>query len=152
MLALKPDDADARQHLAIVLSQRERILKTLAKRREAIRLRPNDAALLNNTAWVLATNPNASVRNGIEAVELAERALKLSGGNEPAILGTLAAAYAEAGRFPKALEAAHKALQLARQRNQQALANTLRARIALYEAGKPYRETLSPSVPSLSKP
>ena len=68
-----------------------------------MRLRPNDAALLNNTAWVLATNPNASVRNGMEAVELAERALKLSGGNEPAILGTLAAAYAEAGRFPEAV-------------------------------------------------
>ena len=139
-------------NLAIVLSERERILKTLAKRREAMRLQPNDAALLNDTAWMLATNPNASVRNGTEAVELAERALKLSGGNEPAILGTLAAAYAEAGRFPEAAATARKALELARQQNKRALADALRARIALYEAGKPYHETPPASPPALSKP
>ena len=117
-----------------------------------MRVQPNDAALLNNTAWVLATNPNASVRNGTEAVELAERALKLSGGNEPAILGTLAAAYAEAGRFAEALATAHKALELAKRRNNQALADILRARIALYEAGKPYYESPSASLPGPSKP
>ncbi len=139
-LEIKPDYAKAHRNLAIVLAERERILKTLAKRREAMRLQPNDAAFLNDTAWMLATNPNASVRNGTEAVELAERALKLSGGNEPAILGTLAAAQAEAGRFPEAAATARKALELARQQNRQALADTLRARIALYEAGKPYHE------------
>ncbi len=139
-LEIKPDYADAHNNLAVARSERERILKTLAERREAMRLQPNDAALLNNTAWMLATNPNASVRNGAEAVELAERALKLSGGNEPAILGTLAAAQAEAGRFPEAAATARKALELARQQNNQALADVLRARIALYEAGKPYHE------------
>ena len=62
---------------------------------------------------MLATNPNASVRNGAEAAELAERAARLSGGQKPAILGTLAAAYAEAGRFPEAVQTARKALKLA---------------------------------------
>jgi Flp pilus assembly protein TadD len=152
VLALKPDDAEARQHLAIVVSQREGILKTLAKWRAALRLQPNDVALLNNTAWLLATNPNASVRNGRQAVELAERALKLSGGREPAILGTLAAAYAEAGRFPEAAATARKALQLARQQNQPALADALQGRITQYEAGRPYRETSSASAPPPPKP
>ena len=101
-LEIKPDFAEAYNNLALLRAEREGILETLAKRREAMRLQPNNAAFLNDTAEVLATNPNASVRNGTEAVELAERALKLSGGNEPAILGTLAAAYAEAGRFPEA--------------------------------------------------
>ena len=116
-----------------------------------MRLQPNDAALPNDTAWMLATNPNASVRNGTEAIELAERALRLSGGNEPAILGTLAAAYAEAGRFPEAAAAARKALELATQQNKRALADALRARLALYEAGRPFHETPF-SAPSLSKP
>jgi spermidine synthase len=114
-------------------------MKTLGERREAMRLRPNDAALLNDTAWMLATNPNASIRNGTEAVELAERALKLSVGNEPAILDTLAAAYAEAGRFSEAVAAANKALDLATQRHQETLADRLRARLTLYKAGKPFR-------------
>ena len=105
-----------------------------------LRLRPNDAALLNDTAWIWRPIPNASVRNGTEAVELAERAVKLSGGHEPAILGTLAAAYAEAGRFPEAVQTAHKALDLARQQNKQALAESIQAKIRLYEAGKPFHE------------
>jgi tetratricopeptide (TPR) repeat protein len=152
VLALKPDDAEARQHLAVVVSQREGILKTLAKWRAALRLQPNDVALLNNTAWLLATNPNASVRDGREAVGLAERALKLSGGHEPAILGTLAAAYAEAERFPEAVAAARNALQLARQQNRPALADALQGRISQYELGKPYRETSSASAPPPPKP
>ena len=103
-------------------------------------------ALLNDTAWLLATNPNVSVRNGREAVELAQRAVKLSGGREPAILGTLAAAYAETGRFTEAVQTARKAVDLARQQNQQALAESIQAKIRLYEAGKAFRE--SPSSPA----
>ena len=71
--------------------------------------------LLNETAWMLATNPNASLRNGAEAVGYAERAEKLSGnqkgGDKPTILGTLAAAYAEAGRFPDAVRTGELAVQ-----------------------------------------
>ncbi len=63
------------------------------------------------------------------------------------MLDTLAAAYAEAGWFPEALAAARQALQLAEQQNNQRLAGALRARLALYEAGKPYHETASASAP-----
>ena len=139
-LEIKPDYVDARRNLSIVLSAREGILKSLAERREAIRLQPGNAALLNDTAWMLATNPNAFVRNGVEAVELAQRALKLAGDNEPAILGTLAAAYAEAGRFPEAVRTAEQAARLAAAKGDRLLAQQIRTRLELYTRGKPYRQ------------
>ena len=107
---------------------------------------------MNNLAWLLATCPEASVRNGAEAVELARRAVQLSGGREPAILGTLAAAYAEAGRFPEAVQTARKALKLATQQNQHATAEAIQAKIPLYEAGTPFRQTLSTSPTPQPKP
>ncbi len=114
--------------------------------------RPDDVALLNDTAWVLATNPNASIRNGAEAVELAERAVQLSDGREPAVLGTLAAAYAETGRFPEAVQTARKALDLARQQNNQSLAESNRAKIPLYEAGTPFRDIKQSAPPGSARP
>ncbi len=114
--------------------------------------RPNDVALLNDTAWVLATNPNASIRNGAEAIELAEQAAQLSDRREPAILGTLAAAYAEAGRFAEAVQTAHQALNLATEQNNQSLAKSVKAKMALYEAGTPFREMWSPSAPGSARP
>jgi tetratricopeptide (TPR) repeat protein len=140
-LEIRPDYEVARRNLALVLSWRERTRKDLAERRNALRLRPNDAALLNDTAWMLATNPNESVRNGTEAVELAQRALRLSGDRDPAVLDTLAAAYAEAGRFPDALDAAQKALALAHGQRKGGLAEKIVSRIALYQGGRPYRDS-----------
>ncbi len=149
---IKADYTDARRNLGIAQSQREAARKALAGRRESLRSRPDDVALLNDTAWVLATNPNASIRNGPEAVELAHRAARLSDAREPAILGTLAAAYAEAGRFSEAVKTAEQALALATSRNNMAIADTLRTRIKLYQAGSPYRETQQPSLPPSSHP
>ena len=88
----------------------------------------------------MATSPNASLRNGREAVDLAQRAVRLSGGREPAVLGTLAAAYAEAGRFSEAVETAQKALDLATKQNKPRLAESIRAKISLYKATTPFRQ------------
>ena len=151
-LEIKPNYTVARQNLDAVLSRRKEILNALSERREMLRVRPNDVVLLNATAWLLATDCDASVRNGAEAVSLAQQAAQISGSREPAILGTLAAAYAEAGRFPEAVQTARKAIELAVQRNDQPLAETLRARLALYEAGKPFRQTLSTSPPPRPRP
>ena len=139
-LEIKPDHVKARRSLSVALSAREEILKSLAQRREAIRLQPNNAALLNDTAWMLATNPNASVRNGAEALELAQRALKLSGGDESAILGTLAAAYAETSRFPEAVRTAEQAVRMAAAKGDRMLAEQIRTCLELYSSGKPYRQ------------
>ena len=62
-----------------------------------IHIRPNDVALLNDTAWILATSTESALRKGAKAVKLAQRAVELSGNREPSLLDTLAAAYAEAG-------------------------------------------------------
>ena len=139
-LEIKPDFADARRNRDLALARRKSILRGLAERRELDSVTPADTNLLNDTAWTLATNPNASVRDGAEAVALAQRAVKLSGGREPAILDTLAAAYAEAGRFADAVQTAQKAIDLATQQNRQTLAASIKARRQLYEAKTPFRE------------
>jgi len=113
-----------------------RVREALAQWRAGLRVDPDDLPLLGQTAWVLATNPNASVRNADEAVELAARAVKLSAAKDPAILDTLAAAYAEAGRFPEAVQTARQALAHA----SEPAAGDLKARIALYEAKRPFRD------------
>ena len=95
---------------------------------------------VNDTAWMLATNPNNSFRNGAEAVELAQRAANFSGGNQPAILGTLAAAYAEAGRFPEALRTGEEAARLAAAAGDRDLGEKIGSCLELYKVGKPYRK------------
>jgi protein O-mannosyl-transferase len=142
-LDAKPNYEKARINLANAVARREKALAALAERRKALRRRPDDLTLLNDTAWLLATDPNASLRNGTEAVEFALRADRLAGGKQASVLDTLAAAYAEAGRYREAVETARKALESATQQGNNALADALRARIDLYEAGTPYRQTLT---------
>jgi hypothetical protein len=99
-----------------------------------------------------ATCPQASLRNGAEAIEHARWADHRCGGKRVDVLSTLAAAYAEAGRFSEALTTARRALDLAARQKSQAWTAVLRTQIVLYEAGKPYRQTPSSSAPALSKP
>ena len=100
---------------------------------------------LNQLAWLRATCPEAAFRNGAAAIELAQRVSGLSGGKKPEILDTLAAAYAEAGMFCKAIENADEALDLARQQNKTILVEKLKGRLLLYDVGTPYRQTRQPS-------
>ena len=78
-----------------------------------MRLAPDSPIVLNNLAWILAANPDSRLRNGPEAVTLAERACQLTEFRQPMFIGTLAAAYAEAGRFEDAVKAAEQARDLA---------------------------------------
>ena len=80
------------------------------------------------------------MRNGAEAVDLAERAERLTNGREPAVLDILAAAYAEAGRFTEATEVAERAVSISMGRGNLKLANALLMRIKLYRAKSPYHE------------
>src|ERR1039458_8962858 len=117
-----------------------RTAEALAHWRDGIRLQPNDAPALRWAAWVLATSPDATIRNGGEALAFAVRAVELSGGKDARMLDTLAAAYAEKGQFADAALTARRALVRAAQENQPALANDIRIRIALYEADQPFRD------------
>ena len=103
---------------------------------------PQSAEAQRKLAWLLATSPAKSRRNAAEALEHARRAVQLTAGNDPDALDALAAAYAEAGRFPDALATAHKALDLAEKQGKAELAEGLRTRIALYECGEPFRGAL----------
>jgi tetratricopeptide (TPR) repeat protein len=107
--------------------------------RLALALKPDMVEALENLAWILATHPSEALRNGAEAVRLAERACKLSQYREPVSLVTLAAAYAEAGRFGDAVKTAEKARDLAAAAGLKDVAAKNSERLELYRAGKPCR-------------
>ncbi len=140
-LKIRSDYSAARDKLGLLLYQRGRIPEAIAQFDQAVRSEPENRLALNRMARGLATSPEASVRNGPQAVELAQRAANLPGGRVPMILDTLAAAYAESGRFSEAVQTAERALALASRQNNAALADVLRDRIKLYQSGSPYRET-----------
>jgi tetratricopeptide (TPR) repeat protein len=106
----------------------------------ALRLKPDAPDILNNLAWLLATCPDDHIRNGTQAVQYAERACELTQNQQPMMLGTLAAAYAEAGRFDEAVATAQKACDLAAQQGDALLLQKNQALLELYRAHKPWRE------------
>jgi protein O-mannosyl-transferase len=110
--------------------------------KEAVRLDPNRPAFLNQLARLRATAGKAKFRNGPAAVKLAEKANQITAYRRVEMLDTLAAAYAEAGRFPEAIQAARKSLDLALTSGEKGLADLIVSRKRLYQAGHPYHESL----------
>jgi tetratricopeptide (TPR) repeat protein len=145
---IQPDHSEAHYRLALTLVRLRRTDEAIDQFRQALAIKPDDAEAQRNLAWLRATCPKASLRNGAEAIEHAQRANQLSGGKRPDVLGVLAAAYAEAGRFPEARASAREALKLATQQKNGALAEAARAWITLYEAGKPFRQPPAASAPA----
>ncbi len=151
-LEIEPDLADAHYNLGLALAGRGQIEEAIGHYQQTLKVKPDHEEALNNLAWLRATCPEASFRDGAEAVKSAQRLLTLSGGRNANILDTLAAAYAEAGRFPEAVETARKALQLATEQGKQPLAESLKAKIPLYEAGTPFHEMQRASPPGSARP
>lgn len=146
---LQPEDVTARDALAIALIKQGRPSEAIAQWQESLKHDPDNPKAQNNLAWVLAASPDASLRDGPKAVQLAERASALSGFGNALILRTLAAAYAETGRFSDAIEAAKRGLEVAREQKNSALSDELQRNIALYETNSPMRDTsLTGSGPS----
>ena len=140
-LELRPDYANAHNNLANALRQQGRTAEAVHEYEAALKSEPDSILAANNLAWILATSPNASVRDGAKAVQLAQRANRLSGGSDPIILHTLAAAYAENRQFSEAVNAAQRALELADANGVASLAESLRSKLALYQAETPYRDS-----------
>jgi tetratricopeptide (TPR) repeat protein len=113
--------------------------EAMAYYQKAIELQPQFIPAQVNLAWMLATWPEPSVRNGGRAVALAEQANQFSRNKDPVVLGTLAAAYAEAGRFPEAVATAKQALALAVTQSNTGLTNELQTEIGLYQTNSPCR-------------
>ena len=134
---LQPENAEIYARLGTVFLAQGKDEEAIAQYQKALELAPGSLAPLNNLAWLFATSPNPVIRNGPKAVELAERALQLSGGTDPFYLHKLAAAYAANENFPRALETAQRAVQLALAQGNFALASELRRNISVYQTNNP---------------
>jgi protein O-mannosyl-transferase len=139
-LSISPDFAEAHHDLANALRRKGRYRDAIAHYESALRIDPRSVLTMNNLGWLLATCADPSVRNGARAVEVAARAELLSGGEDPLILHTLAAAYAENGQFSQAVEIGERALQLAEQQKKGILLRALPNEITLYRAELRYHE------------
>ena len=137
---LRPDFARAHCNLAAALLRQGQFAEALTHYQAAVAAQPANPSVLSSVAWALATCPEPSVRNGPRAVELAERARRLPSGENPSVLGTLAAAYAEAGRFPEAVAAAQRALDSIAPHGNTPQAEALRAQLQSYQAGTAFRD------------
>jgi protein O-mannosyl-transferase len=141
LLEIQPDNAEAHNILGTVLIQQGRVREAIEQWQETLVMQPENGNAKSNLAWVFATYPEESIRNGTQAVQLAAQALQLSGGKNPIILRTLAAAYAESGRFAEAVHTAERGLELAIGQGNAGLAAELQRNIALYRTNSPLRDT-----------
>lgn len=138
-LKLQPRDANAHNNLGLALLQKGDESQAAAEFIETLQIDPNHMNAAANLAWILATSPDPSTRNGREAVELTARVLQRAGHPNAILLRTLAAAYAESGRYSEAINVAEQAFQLATAQRDSALAEELRRNINLYQMGLPLR-------------
>jgi len=153
-LRTQPDDARAHNNLGLALVHMGQLDEAVAHYQRALQIHPNSVETYNNlrrVAWLLATSPEPSMRNGAKAVEIARQVDRLSGGQNPLMVGTLAAAYAEAGQFSEATATAQRAVQLATAQNTPELAADLQEHLSVYQAGQPYREASSSTVQYIAK-
>lgn len=138
-VTLKPDN-ETRLQLAPLLAAVGNSRAAVAQCRAVLAKEPQSFRALNNLAWILATCPDAAVRNGSEAVKLAETACQLTGRKDAITLGTLGAAYAEAGQFTNAIAAAEQAVALAGASGNTGFARANQQLLQFYRAGRAYHE------------
>ena len=105
-------NADTRLNLARLLFQEHKFQQSVDELRTVLHREPENISGLNNLAYVLTSCPDQNIRNGGEAVRLAEHACQLTGFKRPQLINTLSAAYAEQGRSAEAADAAQLAARL----------------------------------------
>jgi tetratricopeptide (TPR) repeat protein len=139
-LAIEPNFADAHYNLGNLYLQVGEAREALTHYQRALDTKPDDIQALNNEAWILATWPDPSIRNGPNAVELAEHADSLTSRKNQVIAATLAAAYAEVSRYPEAVRAAERAMQLAGSEGRETRVLSIREQLETYKSGNPFRD------------
>jgi tetratricopeptide (TPR) repeat protein len=139
-VALAPNEARGHYRLAEALSRQHRSREAINEYWQALRLDANASDALNELAWILATDPNPELRSATVAVHLAERACNLTRYQAAAMLTTLGAAYAGAGRFPEATTTAQKARDLAAAAGRKDLADKNEQLLQLFKSRQPYRQ------------
>lgn len=138
--ALEIDDENfacrrARSDAAITIGDHEAALADLEV---ALTLKPDDTGVLNNLAWLLATSPDDDLRDGARAIELARKACESTDWDQPHMVSTLAAGYAEQGDFENARKYSQQAVDAGGVDNE--IQEQLRKELESYEAGRPWRE------------
>jgi tetratricopeptide (TPR) repeat protein len=141
---IRPNFAAGHENLGYAFYLQGKFADSLTHLRLALEADPDRVSDLNLAASLLATCPDSSLRNSADALALADRAQTLTHGQDAAILDTLSAAYAEAGRFPNAIQVEHQAITVATQQGNTALTNTLKAHLTRYESNAPLREPPDP--------
>jgi tetratricopeptide (TPR) repeat protein len=138
---LLPATAEGHRDLADMLAEGQQPAAAIHHYREALRLNPNFLPVLSNLAWLRATCSQSELRDGLEAVSLAERACHLSQRRNPNYLGVLAAAYAEAGRFSEAIKTIQDAQTLAQATGTANILPLHQQMLELFQVGKPFHES-----------
>lgn len=142
---INSDCAKTHLHLGMAMGGIGDIRESMSQYQAALGLNPELIEALNNLAWIRAVSSDDGLRDGAEAVHLAEHACELTRYSEPMFLGTLAAAYAEVGRFSEAVSTAEKAERLAMSAGLTSLAVKNRQLLEFYHSGQPYRDPLRPN-------
>jgi tetratricopeptide (TPR) repeat protein len=140
LLELDPWNVEARNTLGTALIQHGYVKEAIDQWLDVLTIQPDNGNAASNVAWVFATCPDDSIRDGTRAVELGEKALRISGGKIAMVYRVLAAAYGETGRFADAIETAQRGSELATTQGNPALAAELESNIALYQSGRPLRD------------
>lgn len=139
-LSIQPDFIAASNDLGVQFASKGEIKEAIAAWRQTLSFDPDNADALNNIAWVRATAADAELRDGREAMDLAQRAIQ-NGGENPVVLQTLAAAQAELGQFADAVATTERAEELAQRNGGGAMRESLRGCIELFRRGEALRST-----------
>jgi tetratricopeptide (TPR) repeat protein len=139
-LSIQPDYVAASNDLGVLLASKGEIKQAIDAWRQTLAFDRDNPDAANNIAWVRATAADSNLRDGREGLDLAQRALRISGEN-PVVLRTLAAAQAENGQFAEAIATAKRAEALAEKNGDRAMAENLRRCIEKFRRGEALRGT-----------
>ena len=145
-IKIAPGEALSHYQMGMALTLKQEYDAALEYFRAAMTAEPDWALGISAVAWILATKPNDNGEYGVEMVELAERAAELNQYRHPRILDVLAAAYAAAGQFERAIEMVQRAIEIASASGAKEMADVMRYRLELYRQQKPYQQRVSTKI------
>ena len=139
--AVRGDFPDPKAHyeFAVALAHLKRTRAAMGQYAGALLIQPDFPDALDGLAWILSTDAHPDFRNGTEAVKMAERACALTGRQDPVKLKTLAAAYAETGRFDEAVNTVRAAQTLAAKANRPELVHECALMLENFQQARPWR-------------
>ena len=138
-MAAHLNDPNAHYEFAVALAHLKRTREAMSQYASALLIRPDYPDALDGLAWILSTDANPDFRNGTEAVKMAARACELTSRQDPMKLKTLAAAYAESGKFEQAIGALEAARDLAAAANRPTLEDECRLMLEQFQKSEPWR-------------